>query len=365
MMPFINDNKGLALLMTLSMIAVMVPVALAINRSTRETVVQTALCRDDATLHQMAMSGLALGQTLLIQDRAQGAADALTDTWADPAHIEARLQSLPFDHGTLTLSIHDEKAKLQVNALLSVQNRKTFAPKQRVLWIRFLTLAMDAADVSWEARPEDIVNAVKDWLDAGDGEAVSGFNGAESAYYENLPTPYPCANGPIRHIDEMRAIRWITPTLFEGDGTHPGIAPFITVYGSERQDGEHRYAGRININTASLPVLQALMPEGLEDLAASIIAYRDSLEPSESAFVLAEADWYRNAPGCAALELDPALVATSSDTFRLVATASLKHRRLILEAVVERYLEDGVWQCRRLSLVRPSPAKENAREAAL
>lgn len=362
MIPLPAGQKGLALLMTLSMIALMVPIALTVNLTTRETVVQTALTRDDVTLHHMAMSALALGQTLLIQDRLASDADTLSEPWADPQRIETHLQALPFENGRLTLAITDEKARLQVNALLDPRDRTAFNPRQQRLWVRFLSLIMPPMDSASEGGPEDVVNALKDWLDAGDADAVTGFNGAESAYYEALAAPYTCANAPIRHSDEMRAIRWITPALFGGDGERPGIARFVTAYGLMRSENGRHYDGKINLNTADLPVLKALMPVGLEDLATAIVAYRDTLDPAESAEVLADPHWYRNAPGCAALDLDPAVITTSSHLFRLVAAATLHDRRLTLEAVAERYLKDGRWQCRLLSRFRPIPVAQSLRE---
>jgi general secretion pathway protein K len=250
------------------------------------------------------------------------------------------------------LVIRDESAKIQVNALVKNQNRNVFDPKQKALWIRFLALAPSNETAVSDGRPEDIVNAIKDWIDTADGDAITGLNGAESSYYQSLPFAYACPNGPIRHIDEMRAIRWITPEIFEGRGDMPGIAANVTVYGRQKTEHGSHFDGRININTADRAVLSALMPAGLEDLADAIVAYREALAPAESGFELADPEWYRQAPGCAALDLDAALITTHSAFFRLNCTATLFKRRLTLEAVVERSLEDGVWHCRTLSLVR-------------
>jgi general secretion pathway protein K len=88
-----QDEKGMALLLALTMITVMVPIALAVNRSTRNTAVQTALTRDDISLNHMAMSGLNLGRALLIRDRLDTDIDSLHETWADPEYIHALLKA--------------------------------------------------------------------------------------------------------------------------------------------------------------------------------------------------------------------------------------------------------------------------------
>ncbi len=48
-----------------------------------------------------------------------------------------------------------------------------------------------------------IINSLKDWLDSGDDDAITGLSGAESDYYEGLEPPYSCKNGPMDNLGEV------------------------------------------------------------------------------------------------------------------------------------------------------------------
>jgi len=64
-----------------------------------------------------------------------------------------------------------------------------------------------------DATPTAIINSLKDWLDSGDDDAITGLSGAESSYYQSLDIPYPCKNGPVLHVGELALIKGIIPEL--------------------------------------------------------------------------------------------------------------------------------------------------------
>lgn len=68
---------------------------------------------------------------------------------------------------------------------------------------------------------------------------------------------------PFLAVAEARDLDGITEDIWEGDGDSPGLRDLFTVYGS----------GRININTASEPVLRAI-PDLEEAAVAAIVSYR-------------------------------------------------------------------------------------------
>ena len=72
---------------------------------------------------------------------------------------------------------------------------------------------------------------------------VSRFVGFYSdAYYENLEFPYEEKKRPYETLDELLLVRGMNETLYEA------LKDFLTIYGT----------GKVNINTASRPVLYAL-----------------------------------------------------------------------------------------------------------
>lgn len=102
-----------------------------------------------------------------------------------------------------------------------------------------------------EAR--QIADAIEDWRDADSDERSFG---AEDYYYRSLPEAYDCKDGPFENAEELRLIRGVSSQLYRR------LEPYVTVYGS----------GRINLNTAERPVLEAL---GLSaDGVSGLLAYR-------------------------------------------------------------------------------------------
>jgi general secretion pathway protein K len=196
--------------------------------------------------------------------------------------------------------------------------------------------------------PMTIISSIKDWLDSGDDDAVTGLNGAESDYYQDLDPPYPCKNGLFTHISELLLVRGVTADLFQGAGGEQGLSKYITVFGmNESSDNSFTYDGKININTAELPVLVAMLPPGNEDLAQAIYEYR--MEASESVYIhdLSSPTWYKNVPGAGDIKIDPNLITISSDFFRIESTAKLGELKLTIKAVVKREnnAKTGKWAC--------------------
>jgi general secretion pathway protein K len=293
---------------------------------------------------------------ILVKDKYDSETDSVQEAWADTKNLNALLKNDTFDNGTMTLKISDELSRIQVNALVNFPESMSFNALQMKLWDSFLRHMITLNEQDEDTDPVEIINSVKDWIDSGDDDAITGLSGAESGYYQNLEPPYSCKNGPIQHTEELLMIKGITQDIFYGSKTAEGISAYITPYGINivnENNGNNRFTfkGKININTAELCVLSALLPEELKDLAQNIFDYR--IEASGSAYLhdLSEPAWYRDVPGCSNIIINPDLITTSSDFFRIVSTASLKDMKTTITAVVHREKEKktGKWTCKILS----------------
>jgi general secretion pathway protein K len=208
----------------------------------------------------------------------------------------------------------------------------------------------ESADLP-ETDPPTIINSVKDWLDK-DEDLITGLSGAESDYYEELDPPYACKNAPFDHISEVRLVKGITPELFSGLAGAGGLGDYITVYGAEKQNDEtFSFPGKININTAGLPVLKVLVPQENEDFANLLIDYRDAVSGTAYTNDLTNINWYKSIPGFAGVTLSPELISISSNVFRIVATADLEGTRSTTAAIIRRERESpsAPWQCKVLN----------------
>lgn len=346
----------MAVVMALAVVLLMATAALELHSNERNNMLNAAAMMDRATLDQMTISGIHLAMAVLVKDRLDSESDSLQEDWADEETIKTLLEQIPFDQGALSVKILDELSKVQINALVQFPEGNEFNPKQRAMWERlagnlltaFEFLGDDTVDME-ETDPLTIINCVKDWLDK-DEDLITGLNGAESDYYEELDPPYACKNGPFDHISEVRLVKGITPELFNGIGELGGLGNYVTVYGSEAQnDQKFSYPGKININTADLAVLSVLMPEGSEDFANLLIEYREATSGDNYTNDLTSPNWYTRVPG--AEGLDAEMITISSNYFRIIATAELKGTQAATTAVVRRERESASspWQCKVLN----------------
>lgn len=350
----LSDNRGIALLITLSITTILVAVALEYNRRARFTVISTAVARNRVNLSQMAAAGVHAAMAMLIKDKADSTVDSMLEDWANPDRVSAVLDDIPFETGTLTVSISDEMGKIQVNALINFPEGRQFSPSQVALWERFLTALAGEENTDEDSQPVAIINSIKDWLDSGDDEAITGLTGAESSYYQDLDPAYGCRNGPISDLEEMLLIKGITPELFYGDGENPGMQRFLTVHGLTPGAGTaYSFPGRININTAEVSVLLALLPAEYADLAATFDEIRQDAAAGKEVYDFSDPAWYKNLPGLSDVKLDQGLIGTASDVFRIEATAGDESTSIMLTAVVERIkdAQTGKWSCRILEWV--------------
>jgi general secretion pathway protein K len=347
----IGNNRGIALLVTLAVITVLIVATLEMNRHTRSALFSAATTRDRMTLSQMASSGIHAAKAILIMDKNNSNSDSLQEDWADAEKISEILADLPFDDGQITLTISDELGKIQINSLVQFPEGHEFNPTQRMLWDQFLNLLITQNELFKDIEPETIINSVKDWLDSKDDDAITGLNGAESDYYQDLDPPYACRNGPFTHIDELALVKGISRELYQGTGEWLGVSSYLTIHGIiEKKAHSFTFDGKININTAQLPVLAAILPLGSEDLAQAIYDYRQ--ETSDSVYIhdLSSATWHKQVPGLSNIDIDPGLITTSSDVFQIESGAMLHEMKMTITAIVkrERDKKTGKWVCKVL-----------------
>ena len=72
--------------------------------------------------------------------------------------------------------------------------------RRQLVWVSIFQRFFE----SFKIDPE-VVDALVDWLDAGDNPRGTG--GAEKSYYQSLPIPYAPPNGPMRTPGELRLVK--------------------------------------------------------------------------------------------------------------------------------------------------------------
>jgi type II secretory pathway component PulK len=107
-----------------------------------------------------------------------------------------------------------------------------------------------------------VVDSILDWRDADDSAHA---HGAESDYYLGLRPPYRAKDGWLDSVEELLQVRGVTPALFYGSDSSPGLRDVFSVLCSEV---------RVNLHTAPPPVIQALLAADPAELA-DLVAQRD------------------------------------------------------------------------------------------
>lgn len=325
----LSDNKGMALLITIMVISLLIAVTVQFNRSVRQNYFASAAQLDGQRLRMISKSGFTIAAALLEADGEANTFDTLQDAWA-----EIDVESFPglFARGILNLEISDLSGKLQINSLVQESDGEQQGENEhndnenREILNRLLSSGTFGVEDEQEAR--EIVDALVDWLDSDDRE--SDF-GAESGYYRSLENPYECQNGPIIVIEDLLLVKGITPELLFGDEERPGLADFITVYGSD---------GKININTASEELLQAMDQLMTSELAESLSEYRNEESNYEN---LEAVDWYRSVsawPGD--IEFSEKVISTTSSFFKIGAEGVFNDQRRYMSAIVRRDKENSI-----------------------
>jgi general secretion pathway protein K len=312
MVAFWSDNRGMALILTILVVAVTVVLTLEFNTSMRADLFAAVNLSDGIQLTCIAKSGFHGARAVLHADRNEGNVDTLLELWAQSGLLSQNAAVL-FDEGTVYVEITDLSGRIQINQLINKDG--TYNTLQKDLLMRFLNLPEFGLD-SQEA--ENIVDALKDWMDPDD--EVTGF-GAEDSYYQALEKPYPCKNGPLEFSEELQFVRGITEELLYGSDEKPGILPCLSTHGD----------GRININTAAPLVVRALSDQIDEDMVEELIDYRMNEDND-----LASSSWYKQVAGMADVNIPNGLLTTSSTYFKIISRGLKGAMTKQIEGVVER-----------------------------
>ena len=147
---------------------------------------------------------------------------------------------------------------------------------------------------------DNIVNAIKDWIDEDDDP--TGLGGAENSYYQGLETPYSCKNAPVEFLEELQHVRWIK----ENKELYERIFPYLSPHGDD---------GKINLNTAHRLVLGAHSDETKED--PEVVEDMDEYRWDEDND-LKSINW-DDRVGMSDVNHNPALLSTSSTYFEIVS----------------------------------------------
>lgn len=220
MMTPAQRQRGVALLVALLVVALAVILIAALLDRGELALARTrnVLRSEQAEAYAQALEIYAA--QVLVVSAAEGAGRA--DTHASPWALPLPPQEVP--GGVISATMRDLNGCFNLNNL---SPKYLQASKWKPVFVNLLVvLQIDPS----------LVNAVEGWLDPGD-------QGAEDGSYLALPVPYRPRAGLFTHVSELRLVRGVSSDVYAR------LAPYVCALPP---------GTLININTASVPVLQSL-----------------------------------------------------------------------------------------------------------
>lgn len=249
-----NETGGVALVLVIWVMVVLMAIVGEFTYTMRTEINITRNFKEEAEAYQLALAGMesAKVEILSVKEPAIVYFDEgnVLRFGLDEEEEEEPVRKDKLGNGTFEYKITDEDGKLNINN----------APLDR-LKVVFLDAGVEVTEV------DTIVDSIMDWRDP---NQLHMLNGAEEDYYRSLEKQYSCKDGPFDSVEELLLVKGMKPEILYGtkdededvEITYAAVGEYLTVYDS----------GRININTAPLPVLEAMLGDAN---ASNIITRRE------------------------------------------------------------------------------------------
>lgn len=287
--------RGFALIIVMAVIFVLAILAGGFAYSMKVETRLAANANNDSELEWMGRSGVELAKYVLDQSVRVGARyTSLNQIWAggpgDGPETNSPLAGIvlrnrPLGQGFITVHIMDLERKININRIASLTAGPGAGSGSELIQRALSVMGVDAAQSSV------IADSILDWKDQDD---ATGLSGTESDYYLGLDPPYYAKNGPFDDLAELLLVNGVTPQIYWGPRAPAHQQQLVTPKRGRRADPNLASSypvglvdlftpissGAVNINTASMPVLEIALGV-TDDIAANIIRARAGLDGVE------------------------------------------------------------------------------------
>ena len=251
-----RDRRAFILISALWTLTFLTVLAVTLLAGIRQRIILMERLEDRSRVHLAAEAGVKKAIAVLLDDlentqfaftsagkqrRFNNPAE-FADILLDEDRVEVVHEAWDDKTGALTTAwgLADEASKLNIN----------LASREAIRKLIVAVLGRGEADARL------LADAIADWRDFGK-HASEGFFSDD--YYKNLAYPYPMKDHPFERPDELLLVKGVDRKIYEA------LLPYVTVYGD----------GRVNVNTASRRVLEAIGLEG--DVVEKVLKVRRGL----------------------------------------------------------------------------------------
>jgi general secretion pathway protein K len=218
-----------------------------ISANTRDDIKARYIAKSGVNVVAAAMKATSLEDLNKVSSLLNNQVQESDGTWS------LKLPALPIGDGNVSVTVIDERSKINLNALVNQSSNMVDKQVETELSELFRVLGVDA-------RKSDLfIASLINWLDhpIQGGQNDQESSGAGADYYLGLETPYNIKNGPLDSVEEIRMIRGMDEEFFGK------IKNYVTVYPADK---------KVNFSTASKSVMIAT----LKGAAVSAIERQES-----------------------------------------------------------------------------------------
>ena len=271
-----HTEKGTVLLVVLMLISILVVIAIEGFRSTQVDLSSAYLFGNGLAAQNLNRSALNYAQALLAYDGKENSFDHFGEIWAHPKN-QNEIKRPSIEKGSFSLHIIDESGKLPINFIApgnpaSKESDHKEVSQDHKIYQNILKqlLLHDPFNLEKE-KSEKLIKSLVDWINKDEQEEnEAGSENMIDEYYADFDNTNSSKDAPMTFISELLLVEGVDEKLYYGANNQPGLKDLLTV---------HNEKGKININTASTYLLQAMVPSSVhrdtaKEFAQNMQAYQ-------------------------------------------------------------------------------------------
>ena len=239
-----DSEKGVVLVIVIIVIAILMilvtdliyftQIDSEISMNTRDEVKARYIAKSGVQVAAGAFSARALEELSGVMGRVGGSAGGDDGFWA------LSVPYFPVGSGTVSILITDERAKINLNSLVSSDSNMVDQQVLAELRELFRLLGVDTG------KSERFLSSLVNWIDVPKEGTVNDQDsaGANAEFYSGLQPAYRIKDGPLDTVEEIRMIDGMDDEFFNA------VRDYVTVYPTDK---------KINFSTAPRVVMIAAL----------------------------------------------------------------------------------------------------------
>ncbi len=241
-----ENEKGIVLIIVLIVIAILTIVVADFTFSTHVDLEISNNTLNDIKAQYIAKSGISVVSSVMKGNNLEDLGDISSIAGDVEVGSEGNalwslnVPAFPVGDGVVTMSVQDERSKINLNSLVNQTTNKVDFQVLAALTELFRNLEVETD------KSELFIASLINWLDKSIKGAQNDQDprGAAGNFYSTLDNPYMIKDGPIDSIDEIRMIEGMDEEFFNK------VRDYVTIYPINKQ---------VNFSTASKPVMIAIL----------------------------------------------------------------------------------------------------------